>query len=300
MVRRRSPAPPFLHYPNVSLILIGVFPTERSGTMGKWTLDDIGWDRFEGGKVDDALLRIVKAASLVERNGADYAQYLCQVFHDDAAFQTVAKRWGEEEVQHGRALARWAALADPSYDFADASRRFTAGFRVNLDAAASVRGSRAGEMIARCVVETGTSSYYTALAEASREPVLREICQRIAADEFRHYKLFYGTLKRYLAIEKLSLWSRLRIAAGRISETDDDELAYAYYAANENTAPYDRGRCSKAYARRAYAVYRPHHLERGVGMVFKAIGLTPNGRASRWVTRAAWWLMKARVARLSR
>lgn len=268
--------------------------------MGHWTLDDIAWERFEPGKVDDEVLRIVKAASLVERNGADYTQYLCQIFHDDPAFQADAQRWGGEEIQHGQALARWAALADPTYDFDAAAARFTAGFRVDLDAAVSVRGSRVGEMIARCVVETGTSSYYTALAEATREPVLREICQRIAADEFRHYKLFYGTLKRYLATEKLGLWSRLRVAAGRIAETDDDELAYAYYAANENAAPYDRRRYSNAYARRAYAVYRPHHIERGIGMVFKAVGLKPNGRTSRWVTRAAWWLIRSRVARLNR
>src|SRR5450755_4024505 len=110
--------------------------------MGSWTLDDIAWGRFDRGKVDDALLRIVKAASLVERNGGDYAQYLCRVFYDDAAFQIVARKWGAEEIQHGQALARWAALADPSYDFAAASQRFTAGFRVDVEAAASVRGSR--------------------------------------------------------------------------------------------------------------------------------------------------------------
>jgi rubrerythrin len=268
--------------------------------MGSWTLDDIAWDRFDRSKVDGELLRIVKAASLVERNGGDYAQYLCKVFHDDVGFQAVATRWGAEEAQHGEALARWARLADPDYDFSAAAVRFTAGFRVDVDAASSVRGSRAGEMIARCVVETGTSSYYTALAEASREPVLREICQRIAADEFRHYKLFYGTLKRYLEIEQLGIWGRLRIAAERIAETDDDELAYAYYAANEKAAPYDRRRYSKAYARRAYAVYRPHHVERGIGMVFKAVGLKPNGRASRWVARAAWWIIQTRIARLTR
>jgi len=268
--------------------------------MGHWTLIDIAWDRFEPGKVDVDLLRIVKAASLVERNGADYAEYLCKVFHDDPVFQGVARRWGDEEIQHGQALARWAALADPAYDFDAAAARFTAGFRVDLQAAASVRGSRVGEMIARCVVETGTSSYYTALAEATDEPVLRQICQRIAADEFRHYKLFYDTLKRYLSAERLGLWGRLRIAAGRIAETDDDELAYAYYAANEKAAPYDRRRYSNAYARRAYAVYRPHHIERGIGMVFKAIGLKPHGRACRWATRTAWWLVQSRVARLSR
>lgn len=268
--------------------------------MGSWTLDEIAWENFDRSKVDGELLRIVKAASLVERNGADYAQYLCKVFHDDADFQAVAMRWGAEEIQHGAALARWARLADPDYDFAAAAARFSAGFRVDVEAASSVRGSRVGEMVARCVVETGTSSYYTALAEASREPVLREICQRIAADEFRHYKLFYGTLKRYLAVERVGVWRRLRIAAGRIAEIDDDELAYAYYAANEKAAPYDRRRYSNAYARRAYTVYRPHHVERGIGMVLKAVGVKPNGLVSRWMTRAAWRLMQMRIAFLAR
>src|SRR5882724_5224252 len=171
--------------------------------MGSWTLADIAWHRFDGEKVDPELLRIVKAAALVEHNGADYAEYLCRIFPDDAAFQDMARRWGDEEIQHGEALGRWATLADPDFDFDAACRRFSAGFRVDLAADSSVRGSRAREMIARCVVETGTSSYYSALAEATDEPVLREICQRVAADEFRHYKLFYKTLKRCLGEEEV-------------------------------------------------------------------------------------------------
>ena len=91
-------------------------------------------------------------------------------------------------------------------------------------------------MIARCIVETGTSSYYTALREAAAEPVLREICRHIAADELRHYRLFYKKLPAYLARERLGRWARLRIALGRIAESEDDELAYAYYAANGSGA----------------------------------------------------------------
>src|SRR5208282_946947 len=97
-------------------------------------------------KVDHEILRIVKAASVVEQNGGDYARYLCGVFADDPAFKAAAQRWGSEEIQHGQALGRWAALADPSFDHAAACARFSAGFRVDLDAKASVRGSRAGEL----------------------------------------------------------------------------------------------------------------------------------------------------------
>src|SRR5713101_7414481 len=131
--------------------------------MGSWTLDDIPWDRFDRSKVDPEMARIVKAASLVESNGRAYARHLCRVFDDDPDFQDIARRWGEEEIQHGRALGRWAELADPEFDFDAAFGRFQTGFRVDFDRDVSCRGSRSGEMIARCIVETGTSSYYTAL-----------------------------------------------------------------------------------------------------------------------------------------
>ena len=268
--------------------------------MGDWTLDDIPWDRLDRAKVDPEVLRIVKAASLVEQNGGDYAHYLCNVFHDDPAFQDVARHWGDEEIQHGQALGRWAELVDPGFDHAKAAERFTAGFRVDLDATKSVRGTRSGELIARCIVETGTSSYYSALSEAVQEPVLKAICKHIAADELRHYKLFYGHLKRYLERERLGFWSRLKVAAGRVAESEDDELAYAYYAANESERPYDRRRYTRAYAKRAYPLYRPHHVERGVAMLLKAVGLTPNGRLGRITSRLAWQAMRYRAARLGK
>jgi hypothetical protein len=130
--------------------------------------------------------------------------------------------------------------------------------------------------------------------------VLRQICQRIAADELRHYKLFYTHLKRYLDAEHVGLWRRLAVALGRVGESEDDELAYAYYAANESALPYERRRYARAYARRAYALYRRHHVERGMAMLFKAVGLKPNGRLNRWSTALAWWGMRRRAARLAR
>jgi len=266
--------------------------------MKHWTLADISWEAFDAGAVDGDLLKVIKAAALVERNGTDYTRYLCNVFHDDAQFQTVARRWGEEEVQHGLALGRWAMLADPEWDFEGAFARFTAGYSLPLDAETSVRGSRAGELVARCIVETGTSSFYTALAEASDEPVLRDICLRIAADEFRHYKLFYTHLKRYLECESVGTWRRFFVAFSRVRETEgDDELAYAYWAANDGVAPYDRRRAIDAYTARAYRSYRPPHVERATAMILKAVGIRPTGWVNRVATRGAWLLLQNRVRR---
>jgi hypothetical protein len=148
----------------------------RTRSIRDWTLDDIPWHLFDARKVDPDILKLVKAASLVEYNGGDYATYLCNVFSDDDEFQAAARAWANEEVRHGRALGRWAEMADESFDFEASFQTFLAGYRLPLEATASVRGSRSGELVARCMVEIGTSSYYTALAEAAEEPVLRAIC----------------------------------------------------------------------------------------------------------------------------
>jgi hypothetical protein len=137
--------------------------------------------------------------------------------------------------------------------------------------------------------------------EAADEPVFKEICRNIAADERRHYKLFYTHMKRYLAKERVGVMRRVAVAIGRLWESEgDDELAYAYYAANGTGEAYDRRRWANAYIRRAYGFYRPHHIERAIAMVLKAVGLTPNGRLNAWLTRLACRFVRTRQARLAR
>jgi rubrerythrin len=268
--------------------------------MRHWTLESIDWDRFDPAAVNPDVLKAIKASAMVEANGEDYGEYLCKVFHDDPEFQAVAREWALEELQHGQALGRWAQLADPSFDYEASFKRFTNGYQIPLDVEKSVRGSRAGELIARCIVETGTSSWYTAIKDGTEEPVLREICRRIAADELRHYKLFYANLQRYLDAENIGSWGRLRVAVGRLVETEDDELAYAYHAANNGADAYDRKRCSRAYAKRAYAFYRPHHVDRGMAMIFKAVGLDPQSKLQRAAASLAWRFIDYRTKALTK
>lgn len=263
--------------------------------MKHWRIEDVAWDRFDSAAVDRDIVPLVKAAALVERNGRDYARYLGNVFRDDPDFRQAADNWAEEEVQHGDALAKWACLADPAWDFQAAFQRYRDGYSVKLDADASIRGSRTGELVARCMVETGTSSYYSALADGTQEPALKQVCKLIAADEYRHYKLFYDHMHRYLVRENINMVTRLRIALGRIGETEDDELAYAYHCGNEPAAtPYAHRRCTAAYMASAMAFFRYRHIERGTGMVLKAIGLPPRGKLSSLATKLAWRLMQWR------
>jgi len=268
--------------------------------MAHWSLNDIPWHAFDASKASPDLVSLAKAASMVEYNGQDYARYLNEVFADDEEFKPVVKQWAEEEVQHGMALRKWAELADPSFDFDRCFKDFTTGYKLPQNVQASVRGSRSGELIARCVVETGTSSYYTAIAESTDEPVLKAICLKIAADEFRHYKLFYTYLKHYLVKENIGPAKRLIVALGRITESEDDELSYAFFAAhNDGSLIYDRKMYGGRYMACAYALYRPRHIQRMVSMVLKAVGVKPPEWVDRGLAKIAWGFMSLRTRRLA-
>jgi hypothetical protein len=51
---------------------------------------------------------------------------------------------------------------------------------------------------------------------------------------------------------------------------------------------------------RAMAAYRFRHIERGMGMIFKSVGLTPRGRLADLAARGAWRLLQWRRERYRR
>lgn len=270
--------------------------------MTGWTLDDIAWQRFDAAAVDANLLAVVKTAALVEANAADYVAYLNGVFADDAAFLAEVARWGIEEEQHGAVLGRWAELADPGFDFPRALADFRAGYRIQQGVSQSIRGSRTGELVARQVVETGTSSFYSAIRDATDEPVLKAIAGHIAADEFAHYRLFATHFARYQREQPLPLATRLHVAATRFSEAEDDELGWAWFAANvlpaDRAAAYRSAVHTRAYSRRALRLYRRTHVDNGVRMLLRAVKLPPTGLLFRLASAGFWRLLRFRVSTL--
>ena len=268
-----------------------------------WHPDEIDWTKFDPSKVEPWLLIAIKAAALVEFNAPDYVTYLKRVFRDGGP-QILAdiEQWGREESQHGKTLGRWAEMADPSFKLDEVFARFRKGYQpahfANPDEV-SVRGSRRGEMVARCVVESGTSSYYSAIKDVTDEPVLKEIAGRIAADEYRHYKLFYETLHQQDERE-LPFWKKLLIAAGRIAESDDDELSYAYYCATvpadqEAAIPYVRATYAKCGYNTMLRVYRRRHIRKLTQMVAKAVGADPHGTLTKLAEALLWRVIRVRA-----
>ncbi|MGA7713285.1 MAG: ferritin-like domain-containing protein [Rhizomicrobium sp.] len=268
-----------------------------------WSPDDIDWSRFDASKVEPWLLVAIKAAALVEYNAPDYVTYLERVFQGDGPeIMASIEEWGREETQHGKTLGRWAEMADPTFKLEEAFERFRKGYRpehFGATDATSVRGSRRGEMIARCVVESGTSSYYTAIRDATEEPVLKEIAGRVAADEFRHYKLFFETLHKQDEPD-LPFWKKLLVAFGRVNESDDDELAFAYYCASvpaqmEHQIPYVRQTYVRIGSGTMLRLYRERHIQKLTQMVAKAVGANPQGKLTNIAGGLMWQMIKMRA-----
>ena len=269
-----------------------------------WTLADVSWQLFDASAVDATMLAAIKAAALVEYNAPDYVTYLKRVFRNLPPEKLDwIERWGAEERQHGQALGRWAETADPSFKLDEAFARFRKGYKpahFGGGDADSVRGSKRGEMIARCVVESGTSTYYSAIRDATDEPVLKEVAGRISADEYRHYKLFYETLNKQDEPD-ISFLKKLWVAFGRVRESDDDELAYAYYCANvpaeqELAKPYKRKLYSRLSAKTGMTIYRRRHIQKLVQMVAKAVGADPHGKLADWGEALLWRKMQKKAA----
>jgi hypothetical protein len=241
-----------------------------------WTLEQIQWNQFDPSKVDTRSLMLAKGACLVEYNSEDYVTYLCNVFRDDPTLCEAIRQWGVEERRHGEALAMWAKLADPTYDFEKAFKKFRVLQPIDTVTLESRQGSRAQELVARCLVETGTATYYGALSDAAAEPVIKQICKLIAMDEVHHYGLFFKHLAKYERAENLSRWGRVKTALDRSVEVEDEELALAFAAGNYTDREITRDdfkRYSREMMSLIYDLYQGNHIAKATRMAMNAAGL---------------------------
>ena len=87
--------------------------------------------------------------------------------------------------------------------------------------------TRALEMVARCVVETGTSGLYGLLQQISPEPVLTTLVGHIRSDEVWHYKHFYHYFLRYRESERPSHWQVARVIRQRLGAISQEDAYLA-------------------------------------------------------------------------
>jgi rubrerythrin len=251
--------------------------TERRAARRHWSLDDIPWHLVHRDAVwrNQGLFYMVAAASLMESATDLYTENLIDYFAgDDEITSWLKDYWLPEELQHGRALRRYVETAWPDFPWERVRAGFIEEFRPFCDEA--LEAARALEMASRCVVETGTASFYTCLSRASPDPVLAQLTRHIAADEVGHYKHFYRFFRKYREIERPgraavapALWRRLRMTGG------EDRLVVLkhIYAARRPGAPFD-ARVYRDVHRQCRALMRPHFpAEMSVRMLLKPLAL---------------------------
>ncbi len=251
-------------------------------TRQHWTLDDIPWQAIRHDAVAraEAYFYLVASASLMESATDLYTSNLIDYFAgDDEVTSWLEHYWLPEELQHGRALRRYVEVAWPEFDWEPAQRRFVEEFRPFCDTA--LEPTRSLEMASRCVVETGTASYYRTLSRASPDPVLALLTRRIAEDEVRHYKHFYRYFRKYRDCERPSraavlpaLWRRLQMTGG-----DDSFIVLKHvYGARYPGEPFDIG-VYRRVRRECRVLVRDHFPhEMSVRMLLKPLGLGPRAQ----------------------
>jgi len=200
-----------------------------TGSRG-WTLDDIPWDRVDRALIenDERLLYLTAAASFIEITSETYTRNLIDFCAGDREVITWLRTgWEVEEVQHGAALRRYVETVWPAFDWKKAYSSFVEEYG-RICTMEGLAKTRALEMVARCVVETGTSSFYRMLADASPEPVLRRLAGLISRDEVDHYKHFYRYFRHYAEREHPSRAAVLRTLLWRTGAADAEDAAIAF------------------------------------------------------------------------
>src|ERR1700749_501460 len=205
---------------------------EIKGRVGdaSWSVEDIDYESIDGSLIHDnaELFYLLAAASFVEITSDLYTKNLIEFFQGDAEIENwLANFWELEEVQHGTALKRYVQAVWPEFDWEDAYRGFFEeyGRACTMDALAE---NHALEMVARCVDETGTSSFYRTLSDASPEPVLKQITANISSDEVRHYKHFYRYFLDYKDRERPGRVAILRQLWKRGTDVKAEDAYFAF------------------------------------------------------------------------
>lgn len=166
---------------------------------------------------------LLAAASFVEALSDLYADNLRAYYDGDAAVCAwLAEVWEREECQHGAALRRYVEVVWPDFDWERGFAGFCADYRPYCQTAL-LGPTRALEMAARCVVETGTASFYAMLCARSPEPVLAAIAGHIRDDEIGHYKAFYRFYRQYQGHERLPRWRVGYLLWQRVTEVDSED-----------------------------------------------------------------------------
>jgi hypothetical protein len=251
----------------------------------RWRWQDIDFGGIEHARVhhDELLFYLLTSASFIEIAADLYTRNLIEHYDNDPlAAEWLARSWEREEIQHGYALREYVRHVWPAFDWDGAYRQFFAEYAsvCTLD---ELEPGKAREMAARCVVEMGTSTFYSMLASYTEEPVLKEIVIHIKKDEVTHYKNFYQLYSAYNSAEKLGKIAIIKTLFKRFAEAQSEDALIAFKHVYQHAHPDDAFK-KDLYTRFVQEsnrnIIRPHYpYKMAVRMLLNVIDL------NRWLRR---------------
>ncbi len=254
----------------------------------RWDVAHIDFSRVEVDRVhdDDDLFYLVVSASFIETGSDTYTRNLIEHYADQPEIADwLQHQWEPEELQHGRALKTYAQAVWPEFDWDTAYAAFFDEYS-KLCTVEELEDDRVLELVARCVVETGTSTYYQAIRDLTTEPVLADLANRIRTDEVQHYKHFYQYFRRLQAEQGTGRARILGALRRRLLELRDSDSeialrhvwAHRHYPYGPDTRPFEE------VSQRLFALVSARlPIDQAVKMILKPVAL-PH-RIERWVER---------------
>ncbi|MRJ03271.1 MAG: ferritin-like domain-containing protein, partial [Epsilonproteobacteria bacterium] len=151
----------------------------------EWNYRELDYNRIAGERVEDNrfLFTLVTIASFIEITSDVYRRNLTLFYREfPQIVNWLEERWEAEELQHGEALKSYVERVWDQFDWEEGYRRFRE-YYLPLCKVENLQPSPEREMLARMVVETGTSTFYKGLSSYAKElgePFLAELADLIS------------------------------------------------------------------------------------------------------------------------
>jgi rubrerythrin len=177
---------------------------------------------------DYFIFTILACASFIEISADTYSSKFVKTFswERDIA-HWLENDWKIEEEQHGHILRAYIERVWPGFEWEKAYSDFITQYQ-KICASRKLEDSPELEMMSRCVVETSTATFYSAVLKYIREPVLRQVVLEIVRDEVAHYNNFYRILKKYNNPNRLDALTALGVIWRRTLKNRDIRTAFEH------------------------------------------------------------------------
>ncbi|MFP4487502.1 MAG: ferritin-like domain-containing protein [Campylobacterales bacterium] len=248
--------------------------------LTKWRVEniDFGSAKKELIRDDRLLFYLISTASFVEITSDLYTNNLINKYggKSEELAKWLESVWEFEELQHGKALKAYVEYVWPEFDWNGAYRGFFEEYS-KLCTTGVLREEVSLEMVERCVVETGTSTFYKLLESVVEEPLLKGIVGDIKNDEISHYNIFKSYYEANRDSENISRWEILKAIIDRIKEVESDDTKIAFkhiYEQKEKTSFTEDA--FEAYSKDVTALMDKHYPHKMASkMVLQLLNLNP-------------------------